>query len=318
MKALKKKYHSSEDSKEQTNTRTEISDNNDSKIADLLKEAEQLDPALVVIQGEQLGQVFHLKQGTTILGRHPDCDINVKQRAVSSFHAEFKVLKDGSVLLADKNSTNGVILNQHKIDRPVLLRANDLIKIGSQVLKFIDKQADTKLLEKIQEQGKIDALTGVWMRGALMQALHSSFDIAKKGYPLSIILLDIDHFKKINDTYGHLAGDYVLKEICRVLKATGLRSEDVFGRFGGEEFMLILPDSPLKVAESIAERMRQSIEKHAFIYDEKKISVTSSFGICEWREDHLTPEQLIEECDQALYTSKSSGRNKVTCSSKSS
>ena len=318
MKNVKKKLSSAETPEEQTNTRTEIADNNDSKIAELLKEAQESDPALVVIQGEQLGQVFHLKQGTTTLGRHPDCDINVKQRAVSGIHAEFKVLHDGTVLLADKNSTNGVILNQQKIDRPVLLRANDLIKIGSQVLKFLDKQADTKLLEKIQEQGKTDSLTGVWLKGPLLQALRSSLDIAKRGYPLSIILLDIDHFKKINDTYGHLAGDYVLKEICRVLKETGLRSEDVFGRFGGEEFMLILPDSPLKVAESIAERMRKNIEKHNFVYDEKNISVTSSFGVCQWKAEHEAPEDLIEECDQALYSSKSSGRNKVTCSSKSS
>jgi two-component system cell cycle response regulator len=318
MKNVKKKNPSLETSEEQTNTRTEIADNNDSKIAELLKEAQELDPALVVIQGEQLGQVFHLKQGTTTLGRHPDCDINVKQRAVSGIHAEFKVLHDGTVLLADKNSTNGVILNQQKIDRPVLLRANDLIKIGSQVLKFLDKHADTKLLEKIQEQGKIDSLTGVWLKGPLLQALRSSLDIAKRGYPLSIILLDIDHFKKINDTYGHLAGDYVLKEICRVLKETGLRSEDVFGRFGGEEFMLILPDSPLKVAESIAERMRKNIEKHNFVYDEKNISVTSSFGVCQWKAEHVAPEDLIEECDKALYSSKSSGRNKVTCSGKSS
>lgn len=297
---------------EQTNTRTELADPGDSKLADLLKESQEPDPSLVIIQGEQLGQVFRLKSGKTTLGRHPDCDIIVKQRAVSSFHAEFKVGPDGEVTLEDKNSTNGVILNQQKIDRPVILRANDLVKIGTQVLKFLDKQADTKFLEKLREQGKTDSLTGVWNKGHLMQAVHSSFDLAKRGYTLSIIILDIDHFKKINDTHGHLAGDFVLKELIRVLRETGLRSEDVFGRFGGEEFMLVLPDSPVKVASSVAERMRQAIENHKFIFDGKTISVTSSFGVTAFNSTMTNPDQLVELADKALYQSKANGRNKVT------
>ena len=317
MSGLKKSKFSivgSESAAEQTNTRTEIADPGDSKLADLLKESQQPDPSLVVIQGEQLGQVFRLKAGKTTMGRHPDCDIIVKQRAVSSFHAEFKVGPDGEVTLEDKNSTNGIILNQQKIDRPVILRANDLVKIGTQVLKFLDKQADTKFLEKLREQGKTDSLTGVWNKGHLMQALISSFDLAHRGYALSIIILDVDHFKKINDTYGHLAGDYVLQELCRVLRETGLRSEDVFGRFGGEEFMLILPDSALKVAQSVAERMRQSIEGHQFEFDDKKIMVTASFGVCEYNKSIESSDDLVELADKALYQSKANGRNRVTVS----
>ncbi len=310
MSALKKPK-ASVDHHEITSTRTALADPNDSKFEDLLKESQKHDPALVVIQGDQLGLVFHLKKGVTLLGRNPDCDIVVKQRAVSSTHAEFRVSLDGEITLEDKGSTNGTILNNQKLDRPVVLRGGDLIKIGTQVLKYFDKQADTQLLEKLGVQGKIDSLTGVWNKGHLMQALNSSLDVATKGYPLSIILFDIDHFKKINDSFGHLAGDYVLKELCRVLKDSIMRNEDVFGRFGGEEFMLILPDSPLKVGLSIAERMRQGLEKHPFVYDSKTIPVTSSFGVAEWTDDYERPEQLLENADRALYLAKSEGRNCV-------
>ncbi len=142
-----------------------------------------------------------------------------------------------------------------------------------------------------------------------MQALSSGLDVARRGYPLSVILFDVDHFKKINDTYGHLAGDFVLKELCRLLKDTVLRGEDVFGRFGGEEFMLILPDSPLKVALSIAERLRMGLEKHCFVHDNRNIKVTASFGVAEWVEEYNTPEDILENCDRALYKAKSEGRN---------
>lgn len=296
---------------ENTNTRTALADPGESKIEELLNEYKKLDPAVVVIQGDLLGQVFHLKKGSTTLGRNPDCDIIVKQRAVSSVHAEFRLTHEGEVTLEDLGSTNGTILNNQKIDRPVILRGGDLIKIGSQVLKYFDKQADTKLLEKLGHQGKIDSLTGVWNKGHLTQALNSGLDVARKGYPLSVILFDIDHFKKINDTYGHLAGDYVLKELCRILKDTVLRTEDVFGRFGGEEFMLILPDTPLKVALSIAERLRAGIEKHQFEYESRPIPVTSSFGVSEWREDLNNPDDILESCDKALYQAKNEGRNCV-------
>lgn len=305
----KKKLHDLED--ENTSTRTALADPGDSKLEDLLNESKKLDPALVVIQGDQLGQVFHLRRGTSVLGRNPECEIIIKQRAVSSEHAEFRFTDSGEVTLEDMGSTNGTILNNQKIDRPVILRGGDLIKIGTQVLKYFDKQADTKLLEKLGQQSKTDSLTGVWNKGHLMQALNSGLDVARKGYPLSVILFDIDHFKKINDNFGHLTGDYVLKELCRMLKDTVLRTEDVFGRFGGEEFMLILPDSPIKVALSIAERLRLGIEKHHFEYESRPIQVTSSFGVAEWIPRFKTPEDILDLCDKALYQAKNEGRNCV-------
>lgn len=315
MSALKKKDISNpviHIVEEVTRTKTEVADSGDSKLSELLKEAQRLEPSVVVVQGEHLGQVYRLKRGKNNLGRHPDCDITIGQRAVSGVHAEFRVTEEGEVTLEDKNSTNGTILNQQKIDRPVILRPNDLIKIGSQVLKFLDKELETRLLETLNDQGRKDSLTGIYNKGHLMQALRSSMDVSKSGYPLSVILMDIDHFKKINDTYGHLSGDYVLKEMCRVLKETVVRADDVLGRFGGEEFMLILPDSPLKVALSVAERLRQTIEKHDFVYEDKRIAVTSSFGVAEWKESYKLPEELVAVCDRFLYLSKSRGRNCVS------
>ena len=124
-------------------------------------------------------------------------------------------------------------------------------------------------------------------------------------------MIDLDFFKQVNDRYGHLTGDYVLRKTCALLKDRVLRSEDVFGRYGGEEFVIILPEATLQKACEIAERLRSTVEKFLFEYDGNTLPVTISLGVGEMDASIKTPEDLIKKTDAALYKAKQSGRNQV-------
>jgi len=294
-----------------TATKTELLTSPDSGAADLIGKANQIDPALIVIQGEMLGRVFRLKNGRSVIGRHPSCDVQVQQRTVSGFHAEIQ-RTDSVCLLEDLKSSNGTVLNKEKISQATRLKAGDLVRIGSSVFRYVESHLETDFSENLHQKVTRDALTGVHNKAYLLQALQSSLEIAKTGYKLSVIIFDLDHFKKINDTYGHVAGDYVLKECCRILVDSVLRAEDILGRFGGEEFVVVLPDSEMAVAKQIAERIRKTIQAHPFEFQGTPIPVTTSLGVVEWRAELGTVDALIEAADQRLYVSKRSGRNRVT------
>lgn len=295
-----------------TATKTDVASGFDTVAQRLLSEAEKKDPALVVIQGEMTGRVFRLKPGRNLIGRHPNSEIPLHQRAVSSLHAEIRVGAEATVILEDLKSTNGTILNRDKITRPAVLQPGDLIKIGGCVFKYIDNKLDANFTESLHQGAITDPLTGVYNKGYLMKALASSIEIAKGGFPLSLIIFDLDHFKKVNDKHGHLAGDYVLKETCRVLKEAVIRTEDVLARYGGEEFAVVMPDSPLAPAVRVAERIRATMEGHNFVFNNVKIPVTSSSGVVTWKPAFDSPDPMIEAADQLLYKSKEQGRNRVS------
>jgi diguanylate cyclase (GGDEF)-like protein len=294
-----------------TATRTEVQTAADTAVQELFQQAEKPDPALIVIQGDMIGRVFRIKEGRNIIGRHPNCAITVHQRAVSGFHAEITRSEKG-VILQDLQSTNGTVHNKQKIARPVALRPGDLVKVGGSVFKYVESKLDAAFTENLHQQVTRDPMTGVYNKGYALKALSSSMEIAKAGYPLSVIMFDLDHFKKINDTHGHLAGDFILKEVCRVLIDSVVRVEDVLGRFGGEEFMVIMPDCAIEAAESVAERIRKTLEGHDFDFEGKKIPVTASIGVCSWVPSFKTPEDMIAIADQLLYKSKQAGRNRVS------
>ena len=168
-------------------------------------------------------------------------------------------------------------------------------------------------LETISEISNRDGLTGIYNRRYLENRLSSEFDRARRyGGTFSMILFDLDHFKKVNDTYGHLAGDQVLVEITRRVKEK-LRSSDVIGRYGGEEFVLILPQTPLDGAHQFGERLRQMIAAEPVIFNDISIPVTISMGAAEYRADMPGYAALTHQSDVALYVSKGAGRNRMTC-----
>jgi len=290
-----------------TGTKTEVGSINDTQAQALFR----YDPALIVIQGDLVGRVFRIPEGKINIGRHAGCHISVSQRLVSSNHAELRRVELG-VILEDLNSTNGTLVNGNLVKHPVGLKPGDLIKIGNTVFKYVDKELDAQFSEELHKQSTRDALTNVFNRAYVMKALGASIEVAKSGFSLCIVLIDLDHFKKINDTHGHVAGDFVLKESCRLLLENVVRSDDSLGRYGGEEFIVVMPDCSLSDAAGVAERIRKTLESHEFIYEGKKIPVTASLGVLQWLPKFTSPEDFIQSCDELLYKSKQNGRNRVS------
>jgi diguanylate cyclase (GGDEF)-like protein len=168
--------------------------------------------------------------------------------------------------------------------------------------------------QRLTIQAKTDFVTGVKNRGALMMTLeHEIKHHVHLGGGFGVIMGDIDHFKRINDTYGHIYGDYVLARISQLL-IDCLRESDVIGRYGGEEFLMICHVKDLPALEAIAQRMRETIAKHDFEFQGDKLSLTMSFGAVyiNYKDDQITSEKVIDLADQQLYVSKSNGRNLVT------
>ncbi len=168
---------------------------------------------------------------------------------------------------------------------------------------------------RLYEISVSDGLTNVYNRRYLEQRLLEEVAYSKRyDKPLSVVLLDIDFFKKLNDTFGHQAGDYVLKVVSRLL-SEALREYDIVARYGGEEFAVVLPTTPKLKAASIAERLRTSIAESKFVYKDKAMSCTISLGVACFPQDGKSPEALIAAADKALYRAKEQGRNQVVLSS---
>jgi diguanylate cyclase (GGDEF)-like protein len=175
------------------------------------------------------------------------------------------------------------------------------------------------LLKKLSYQANVDGLTGVLNRRELMQQGEKEIEAAfKSDIPLGVILIDLDHFKMINDTHGHIVGDEVLKSVVTCLRG-GLRSIDVIGRYGGEEFLLLLPGVDAKNLAVVAERLRKGIQDHDFKIKKAKVKLTASFGIYIYEpkmtESIISIEKMLAAADRALYKAKANGRNQIACSS---
>jgi diguanylate cyclase (GGDEF)-like protein len=157
-------------------------------------------------------------------------------------------------------------------------------------------------------------MTRTFNKGYFLEALDAEVKRAKAlSTPLTLIFLDLDHFKKVNDTYGHDGGDYVLKEFTNIVRNSGLvKAKDIFARYGGEEFCLLMPGTTLNDAAKVAEGLRGKTQTHNFTYDGKRIPVTSSLGVSELKSDMDEGTDLIKSADRALYESKQGGRNRVS------
>ncbi len=194
-------------------------------------------------------------------------------------------------------------------------RANDSITKPFQEkdleVRIRAAQRIVELERELSVKASIDSLTGICNRAAIIEALEKELSRSRRNYSfVAIAMLDLDHFKKINDTFGHLSGDVVLKNAAQcVLNA--LRDYDVLGRYGGEEFLMVLPGCDLKAGVRVAERIREQLAQQKFIVAGHEISVTVSIGLAVTKSGKLDPELLIELADQALYRAKSAGRNQV-------
>lgn len=274
------------------------------------KITQRKEACLVVIYGKDLGKKFNLEGPSYIIGRSSKCDIQIDQESVSRNHA--KVINGGkSVILRDLGSTNGTYVNDELIDERVL-RDGDFIKIGRTIFKFLSgDNIEHAYHEEIYRLTTIDGLTQVYNKRYLMETLEREISRAHRyGRPLSIIMFDIDHFKHINDEYGHLAGDYVLKEMASTIKAR-IRREDIMGRYGGEEFVIVLPEIDHYNAVVFAEKIRRLVERHDFTFEGVRINVTISIGVATAWKGMESAEEFIKHADTHLYEAKNSGRNRV-------
>ena len=268
------------------------------------------DACLVVIYGLDLGKKFNLDRPSLIIGRSSKADIQIDQESVSRNHC--KIINTGkTIMLRDLGSTNGTYINDELVDEYVL-RDGDFIKIGRCIFKFLSgSNIENAYHEEIYRLTTIDGLTQIYNKRYFLETIEREMGRAQRyRRDLSLIMFDIDHFKKINDTYGHLAGDYVLKQLAAVIKSR-IRREDILSRYGGEEFSIILPEIDTYNAMQFAEKIRRLTEKSVFRFEDTEIPVTISIGVTSLTPDTTDPTEFVKHADEKLYEAKEQGRNRV-------
>jgi two-component system, cell cycle response regulator len=265
---------------------------------------------LVVIYGLDLGKKYNVDRPSIVLGRSSKADIQVDQESVSRNHC--KLINTGkSIMLRDLGSTNGTYVNDELVDEYVL-RDGDLIKIGRCIFKFLSgDNIENAYHEEIYRLTTIDGLTQVYNKRYFIETLEREIGRAHRyRRDLSLIMFDIDHFKVINDSYGHLAGDHVLKQLASVIRSR-IRREDILARYGGEEFAIILPEIDSYNALQFAEKIRSLVEMASFKFEEADIPVTISIGVASLTPELQEPHEFIRVADEHMYEAKQSGRNRV-------
>jgi diguanylate cyclase (GGDEF)-like protein len=264
---------------------------------------------LIYPAGADLGKRFELELPEVTIGRGSDTDIQVDRDSVSRRHA--KIERNGSQWrVVDLKSTNGTYVNDNPVDSR-LLEDGDLVKIGAAIFKFLTGgNVETAYHEEIYQMTIIDGLTRAHNKRYFLENLER--ELARCGRnrrPVSLVIFDIDHFKKINDTHGHLTGDHVLKELASRVRGR-VRKEEIFARYGGEEFVVLLPEAENRAALEFAEQIRKLVEREAFEFEGDQIEVTISAGVSTVAEE-MPVESFIKLADENLYRAKRGGRNKV-------
>ena len=267
---------------------------------------------LIVLAGNSVGEMYKISKTETVIGRGSQADIHVVDDGISRRHAMI-VHKGTEVLVKDLGSTNGTFCNGERVAEQAL-SDGDKIQVGSTtILKFtFHDSLDETFQRQMYESALRDGLTKIFNKKYFLDRLESEFAYAiRHKSPLSLVMFDIDHFKKINDTHGHLAGDYALSTLAKVVSDT-IRQEDVFARYGGEEFAVICRGIDLTGAVAFGERIRRCVDAQAFIYNGVDIKVTVSVGVAAVPEVGMKePQELIGAADDALYQAKRQGRNRV-------
>lgn len=286
--------------------------------------------ALIFLCGDKLGTITRINRTKLLIGRDSEVvDLALDDDVASRVHAQiFMVVSDAGekqYWLSDLGSTNGTLINgsvlPHQETHP--LKDGDKIKIGRQLFKFaLLDELEVEYQERIHELIVHDDLTGLLTRKSFALELERELVRSQRHrHEFCVLMMDLDFFKKVNDTYGHLIGSEVLRLTAKVIQQT-LRDSDVVARYGGEEFIALLPETPRDKGIEAAERVREALEKYPFpasIHEgESVMHITISIGVSEFPSDSSTPTTLIEGADMALYEAKQTGRNKVCEYKKSS
>jgi two-component system cell cycle response regulator len=273
---------------------------------------------LIVVVGGIPGAMIRLAAEETRIGRSNDNPVRLPDLSASRLHASIDVRQDGTAWLTDLNSTNGTFLNRRRLipQVPTLLEDGDRLQFGAAyVVKFVSLDpCDEQFQRELFERSVRDPLTGLYNRAYFLEQLGATAEAgASRGLGLAVLMLDVDHFKRVNDTYGHDSGDAVLREVAQVLREC-TRSEDLVARYGGEEFILALTVAAPDQATERAERIRAEIAARKVFAGGETLRVTASIGLTFARPGGVRspqPKDLIIAADQGLYQAKHAGRNRV-------
>ena len=293
----------------------------DCPVGDTFKTPTQL-PARVVNQdacvvyiyptGPLMGSRFPLGREPVLFGRGDDCQVQIADASVSRAHARIHLDSDGRYLVTDLGSTNGTFVN-NVLKRECLLADGDYLRIGNCIFRFLaGGNVEAEYHEEIYRLTILDALTGIPNRRFFEEFVDRELvRAARYRRPLALALLDVDHFKGINDRLGHLAGDMTLRQLAACAGAI-IRKDELLARYGGEEFAIVLPELDAVAARVVCERIRQTIEHHSFISHKQTYQVTVSIGIAVMLGDQTaTVKDLVRRADAMLYQAKQLGRNRV-------
>jgi len=267
-------------------------------------------PVLIYPGGPDLGRRFPPDGDALMIGRGSDCDITVDLDSVSRRHAQIE-RRGAAIMVADLGSTNGTYVNATQVQERALADG-DQVKIGNAIFKFLSGgNVEASYHEAIYRMTIIDGLTEAYNKRYFLEFLDRELArCARYRRPVSLVMFDLDHFKKINDTHGHLAGDYVLREMARRLRSR-IRKEEVLSRYGGEEFVVVLPEAGHEGAMDFAEQIRRLVEREPFMFEEDVIPLTISVGVATIEGQTIEPLQFVKLADDNLYRAKRGGRNRV-------
>jgi diguanylate cyclase (GGDEF)-like protein len=269
---------------------------------------------LTVLTGTVAGQMFRIPEGGLLIGRAPSAVLRIGEEGVSRHHA--RIHREGdAVLVEDLASRNGTYVNGERISGTRTLEEGDKIQVGPiTVLRFAHHdEIDERFHQRLVASALRDPLTRLFNKRYLLDRLDSELRFARRhDTTLSLLMIDVDHFKELNDTHGHLAGDAVLANLAATLQR-GVRNEDIVARFGGEELAVVLRAVGLELAAALGERLRNLVELTVTRYRGLELRATISVGIAGFPTTRAeTVEQLLEAADQALYRAKHEGRNRVS------
>lgn len=264
---------------------------------------------LVVIHGESMGLCVELIDKPVTIGRASGCEMHIDHRSVSRMHCTVWC-EQGQFYVRDLGSTNKTLVNEHAVDKSEL-KDGDNLAVGEIVMKFLRRESlEDRYHQAMVEMATVDTLTQLPNRRVWREALERAVVQAQHGAPLSLAFIDLDHFKRINDELGHLAGDEVLKAVASVIRQS-LLSGFAAGRLGGEEFAVILPGVALRQAADYAELLRRAIESLRVDLPKGPRAITTSIGVVQWQPEMQTTADFMRSADAELFRAKAEGRNRV-------
>jgi diguanylate cyclase (GGDEF)-like protein len=263
--------------------------------------------------GPDIGRRIPLANSQYVVGRDSEAGLVVSRSSVSRQHARLFIDDDGNWWVEDLNSTNGTFVNEMRCTRSHQLNDADQVRFGDAIYKFLSgSNIESAYHEAIHNMAIQDGMTGIHNKRFFLEFLEREISSASRhGYPLTLVMFDVDHFKKVNDSHGHLAGDAVLKDLAQRIRPR-IRREDLFARYGGEEFACVLPSTPLPGGIVFADQLRTMIEQKPCAFDGQAIPFTISIGVTTLhRETGIDAAALIKRADDNLYAAKRGGRNRV-------